>query len=145
MSPATLSIAEAAQASGFTRQALYRALKDGRLSRWLIRDSSGHARLLPDAVAAIRSGVLRLRLDSAAAAPAPAVPPAAAPAAVSPLAQWVEWANALLDSEQWGPPPWEPTRWRTLEIVAAEAQALAEQWGDFDAEILAGLVEAGEL
>jgi hypothetical protein len=136
--PATLSVAEVALATGFSRQAVHRAVRDGRLNRHLIRDAKGRARLVPESVAAIRSGLLRLRADSAAGHMPAAVP---APSAEV----WALWANALLDCSQWGPPPWEPTRWRTLEIVISEAQALVGQFGAFDAEVWAELVAEGEV
>jgi hypothetical protein len=137
--PAGLSVAEAATASGFTRQAIYRAIKDGRLGRWLIRDSSGHARLVPEAVKAIRSGVLMPRVDTAAPAPPPA--PAPAPPNWDMMAPW---ANALLDSSQWGPPPWLACRWATLEIVSGEAEELFLEHGEFTAEKFAALEDEGE-
>lgn len=136
--PATLSVSEAAAGSGFSRQAIYRAIRDGRLNRYLVRDSRGQARLMPEALQAIRSGLLRLRADSAAGH-TPAAVPAPSPEV------WAPWANALLDCSQWGPPPWEPTRWRTLEVVISEAQALHQQLGAFDAETWAELVAEGEL
>jgi hypothetical protein len=139
--PATLSVSEVALATGFTRQAVYRAIRDGRLNRHLVRDSKGQARLLPEALQAIRSGLLRLRVDSAAGH---APPPSPAPAAAPPAEVWAPWANALLDCGHWGPPPWEPTRWRTLAVVAAEAETLVAQFGEFDAEVWAQLVEEGE-
>jgi hypothetical protein len=55
----TLSVAEAAAATGFSRQAVHRAIKDGRLSRFVIRDAAGLCRLLPEAIGQIRSGLLR--------------------------------------------------------------------------------------
>ena len=158
--PATVSVAEAALATGFTRQSIYRAIRDGRLNRHLIRDSKGRARLMPEALTAIRSGLLRLRADSGAGqAPAVDAEPSAdvwaadasavgerwEATAAPPADLWAPWANALLDCSLWTPPPWNPTRWRTLAIVAAEAEALALQWGEFDAEILQGLMEAGEV
>ena len=131
--PETLSVAEAAAASGFTRQALYRAIKDGRLTRWLIRDARGCARLVPEAVRAIRSGgVLTLRVDTAAPAPSPA--PAPAPPNWDVMAPW---ANSLLSPEHWGPPPWPACRWATLETVIREAEELAVAHGDYRAAVMA--------
>ena len=141
--PRTFSVAEMAAATGYARQSVSRAVRDGRLNRWLVRDSKGHARLMPEAATAIRSGVLRLRVDSKAANLPPPPAPDSAPAPSAEL--WAPWANGLLDLTQWSPPPWDATRWRTLLVVAAEAEGLAQQWGEFDSEILAGLVEAGEL
>lgn len=115
MEPTTLAVAEVALDTGFTRQSVYRAIKDGRLSRWLVRDEKGHARLVPEAVTAIRSGgVLTLRVDTAPPAPSPAPTPPG----------WdvmAPWANAMLASDQWGPPPWPADRWTTLEAVIREA------------------------
>jgi AcrR family transcriptional regulator len=133
--PATLSVAEVAAASGFTRQAIYRAIKDGRLGRWLIRDSRGRARLVPEAVKAIRSGgILSLRVDTAA----PALPPAPSPPSWDVMASW---ANALLCPEHWGPPPWPPDRWLTLEGVIDEAEELAIAHGDYSAAVMAALAD----
>jgi hypothetical protein len=90
--PATLSVAEVALATGFSRQAVHRAVRDGRLNRHLIRDAKGRARLVPEAVTAIRSGLLRLRADSAAGhtpAPPPARDEDETPLAAE-LAFWVE-------------------------------------------------------
>ena len=135
--PATLSVAEAAAASGFTRQALYRAIKDGRLTRWLIRDARGCARLVPEAVRAIRSGgVLTLRVDTAAPAPSPAPAP--------PLPTWelmAPWANSLLSPELWGPPPWPACRWASLETVIQQAEELAVTHGDYSDDVFAHLLD----
>lgn len=38
------------------------------------------------------------------------------------------WANALLDLERWGPPPWTASRWVTLWDVIETAAELAAQW-----------------
>jgi hypothetical protein len=53
----SFSVAEVATLTGFVRQTVYRAIKDGRLNRWLIRDAEGQARLAPDGVTAIRRAV----------------------------------------------------------------------------------------
>ena len=140
--PPTLSVAEAAAATGFTRQAVHRAIKDGRLFRFLIRDSQGHARLMPEAVGAIRSGLLRQRIDTAPpAAPAPPEPVAA----VEPPS-WDEvagWGNALIDRNAFGPSPWSATLWASLSNVIEMAWELAGEHGPCTAEALARL-EAAE-
>jgi hypothetical protein len=69
--PPTLSVAEAAAATGFSRQAIHRAVKDGRLSRFLIRDAAGRCRLMFEAVAQIRGGLIRQRVDTGRPAPPP--------------------------------------------------------------------------
>jgi predicted DNA-binding transcriptional regulator AlpA len=130
----TYSVQEVAAATGFTRQAIYRAIKDGRLNRWLIRDSKGRARLTPEAPQAIRSGgVLALRVDTA--------PPGSA---VS-LDHVSGWGNALLLLDQWTAPPWDGPQWRTLAVVAAQAEELAATYGRFNPEVMAQLEQEGEL
>ena len=127
-------MAEVAAATGFTRQAVYRAVRDGRLSRYVVKDGKGHTRLLPEAVAAIRSGMLRLRVDTHQ-------PPAPAPAA-NPGELWgsvAAWANALLDLPSWGPPPWTGDQWATLSAVIEQADDLEAEHGVFSAELLAQL------
>ena len=133
--PPTLSVSEAAAATGFTSQAVYRAIRDGRLSRYLLRDGAGRARLMPEAVEAIRRGLLRQRVDTAPPPP-PAPEPEPEP---EPIAAeiWGDWANALLDLTQWAPPPWSGTRWASLAITADQAYGLAEQYGPCTTETLA--------
>ena len=80
-------MAEVATLTGFARQTVYRAIKDGRLNRWLIRDAEGQARLVPDGVTAIRRGVIRPRIDSQPR-PAPAPAPAPEPPADDPGEFW---------------------------------------------------------
>ncbi len=146
--PPTLSVAEAAAATGFSRQAVHRAIKDGRLRRFLVRDAAGHCRLMSEAVGAIRSGILRQRIDTAPAAPPspPAPAPAPAPPA-NPAQLWADigtWANALLDLGRWGPPPWPPERWATLDIVLDQAEDLAAEHGPCTPELLAQLEQECE-
>lgn len=127
--PATLSVAEAAAACGFTRQAVHRAIKDGRLSRFLIRDSAGRARLMPEAVGAIRSGLLRQRIDTA---PPQQPPPAPGPAATPDGPTWEQvasWGNALIDRAAFGLEPWSPTLWASLSNVLDMAWELAAERG----------------
>jgi hypothetical protein len=142
--PPTLSVAEAAAATGFSRQAIHRAVKDGRLSRFLIRDAAGHCRLLPEAVGQIRSGLLRQRIDTARPAPPPPPPPP--PPAPEPEpgdedgvrgSAWGPWANELLDLPQWGPPPWPAYLWVTLSIVIDEAVECVGKYGLLTPESLA--------
>jgi hypothetical protein len=137
--PATVSVAEAALATGFTRQSIYRAIRDGRLNRHLVRDSKGQARLMPEALTAIRSGLLRLRADSAAGhtpttAPAPA--PAPAPDPQTLWANIATWANELLDTASWGPPPWTGDQWSTLAVVLEQADDLEAEHGAYRAGVL---------
>jgi len=134
--PATLSVSEAAAASGFTRQAVYRAIRDGRLNRYLLRDGAGRARLMAEAVGAIRRGLLRQRVDTAPMPPPPAPAPEPEREPI-PASVWGDWANALLDLTQWAPPPWSGTRWASLAITADQAYALAEQYGPCTPEALA--------
>ena len=131
--PPTVSVADAAAATGFTRQAIYRAVRDGRLARFLVRDRAGHARLMVEALAAIRSGVLRLRADSGAGREPVAPSPAAAP----PATVWAPWANALIDPELLSSPPWDSTLWWSLSIAIDEAIELAAEHGPLTPEALA--------
>lgn len=93
----SFSVAEAATLTGFARQTIYRAVRDGRLNRWLIRDDKGQARLSPDGVTAIRCGVIRSRVDSKPRpepAPAPTPAPEPEPPADEPdPAFWSEWGR----------------------------------------------------
>jgi hypothetical protein len=143
----TYSAAEIAAATGFSRQAVHRAVKDGRLARYVLKDGRGHTRLLPEAAAAIRSGLLRLRVDSAAGhTPPPPPPPAPAPAP-DPQTLWADvasWANGLIDATAWGPPPWPPERWATLDIVLDQADDLAAEHGPCTPELLAQLEQECE-
>lgn len=145
--PATLSVAEVALATGFSRQAVHRAVRDGRLNRHLVRDSKGQARLMPEAVQAIRSGLLRLRVDSAAGH-TPPPPPAPAPApAPDPQTLWADiasWANRFVDASAWGPPPWPPEKWATLNAVLDQADDQAAEHGPCTPELLAQLEQEGE-
>jgi hypothetical protein len=43
-------------------------------------------------------------------------------------ADTADWANALLDLPQWGPPPWDAARWITLADVIETATELAARW-----------------
>jgi hypothetical protein len=137
--PATLSVSEVAQASGYARQSVYRAIRDGRLNRYLVRDGAGRARLMPEALTAIRSGLLRLRADSAAGhTPPPAPAPAPAPAP-DPKVLWANiasWANQLLDTASWGPPPWTGEQWSTLAAVLEQADDLECEHGAYRAGVL---------
>jgi len=146
MEQATLSVAEVALASGFARQSIHRAIRDGRLNRWLIRDSKGRARLAAEVVVAIRQGgLLGLRVDTKQPAPAP--PPVAAPAPVAALPSWglmAPWANAQLAVEAWNPPPWTAEQWLTLEVVTQQAEELAIELGEWTPEKWADVVERGE-
>jgi hypothetical protein len=144
--PPTLSVAEAAAATGFTRQAIHRAVKDGRLSRFLIRDAAGHCRLMPEAVGHIRGGLLRQRIDTAP--PAPAAPPPAPEPAADEVFSWADvadWGNAGLCCEAFGAPPWPADRWATLAVVLDQSCALAAEQGPCTPEALAALrAEADE-
>ena len=132
-------MAEAAAATGYARQSIYRAIRDGRLNRHLVRDSKGQARLMPEALTAIRSGLLRLRADSAAGhVPGPAPAP---PADV--WANIASWGNALLDAASWGPPPWTGDQWSTLAAILEEADDLECEHGAYRAGVLEQL-EQGE-
>ncbi len=142
-------MAEAATLTGFARQTIYRAVRDGRLNRWLIRDDKGQARLSPDGVTAIRRGVIRPRVDSK---PRPAPPPTPVPdpryQAGNPAELWADnasWANALLDVERWGPPPWSADQWATLDAVMDMADNLAAEHGGYSAELMARLQAEGVL
>jgi len=85
----SFTVAEVATLTGFARQTIYRAIKDGRLNRWLIRDAEGQARLVPDGVTAIRRGVIRPRIDSQPRpAPAPVPAPVPEPQADEPDEFW---------------------------------------------------------
>jgi len=133
--PGTLSVAEVAAATGFSRVALYRAVKDGRLSRWLVRDDKGHARLMAECVGPIRSGVLRVRAETRRAAPAPEPEPAPE----LPQPSWLDvaaWANELLDCSAWSAPPWPADRWATLNVVLDQASDLAAEHGPFNVAVL---------
>jgi excisionase family DNA binding protein len=145
----TLSVGEVATLTGFARQTIYRAIKDGRMNRWLIRDDKGQARLLPDAVAAIRCGVIRPRVDSKPRpAPTPAPEPAPEQQAGDPAELWADtasWANALLDFAEWGPPQWPADQWATLDAVLDQADDLAAEHGSYSPELLASLQADGEL
>ena len=141
--PRTLSVAEAAAATGFTRQAVHRAIKDGRLSRFLIRDSQGHCRLLPEAVGAIRSGLLRQRIDTRPPAP----PPPPAPEAAADRPSWHDvatWGNELIDRNAFGPSPWSPTLWASLSNVIEMAWELASDNGACTPAALAQLESEAE-
>jgi hypothetical protein len=144
MEPRTLSVAEAAAATGYARQSIYRAIRDGRLNRHLVRDSKGQARLMPEALTAIRSGLLRLRADSAAGhTPPPPPAPAPAPAPGEVWANIASWANQLLDTASWGPPPWTGDQWSTLAAVLEEADDLEAEHGAYRPGVLEQL-ERGE-
>jgi hypothetical protein len=135
--PPTLSVAEVAAATGFTRQAVHRAIKDGRLRRYLLRDSAGHARLMPEAVVQISRGLLRQRIDTAWPAPPP---PAPEPEADPGFIEWTDvaaWGNAQLDCNVFGPPPWTASRWCTLSVVLDQACELATERGPCTPEALA--------
>jgi len=135
----TLSVAEVSTLTGFSRMTIYRAVRDGRLNRWLTHDDKGQARLLPDAAVAIRRGVIRRRIDSQ---PRPAPAPAPEPQAGSPADAWADcasWANAFLDVDLWGPPPWPADRWATLDAVLDQADELAAEHGSYTAEVFARL------
>jgi len=134
----SFSVAEVAAATGFTRQAVHRAVADGRLARYVVKDGRGHTRLLPEAAAAIRSGVLRLRADSAAGH-TPPPPPAPAPAPAPPADVWANiatWANQLLDTASWGPPPWTGEQWSTLAAVLEQADDLEAEHGAYRPGVL---------
>ena len=137
----TFSVAEVAQGTGFSRQAIYRAIKDGRLNRWLIRDSGGRARLTGEAVAAIHSGILRPRVDSK---PEVFKPAAKAPAITPTLDDIAGWANALL-LLPWNPPPWNGIQWRTLAIVEAQAEEFAAEHGPWSEAVFRQLEEGGDI
>jgi hypothetical protein len=141
----TLSVAEVALATAFSRMTIYRAVRDGRLNRWLIRDAKGQARLMPEAVTAIRRGLIRPRIDSA---PAPAPTPEPEYQAGTPADAWADcasWANALLDVAQWGPPPWPADRWATLDATLDMADSLAAEHGAYSPELMAQLEAEGVL
>jgi hypothetical protein len=141
----TLSVAEVSALTGFSRMTIYRAVRDGRLNRWLIRDDKGQARLSPDAAVAIRRGVIRRRIDSQ---PKPAPAPVPEPQAENPVNPWVDiasWANQLIDVAQWGPPPWPADKWATLEFVLDMADNLAAEHGSYTAELFAKLQAEGVL
>jgi hypothetical protein len=144
--PPTLSVAEAAAACGFTRQAVHRAIKDGRLSRFLIRDSAGHARLQPEAVGAIRSGLLRQRIDTARPAPPPP-PPAPEPEAAPEGPTWEQvasWGNQLIDRAAFGLAPWSSTLWVSLSNVLDLAYEQAAERGRCTPEALAAFEAEAE-
>jgi hypothetical protein len=131
-------VAEAAAATGYARQSIYRAIRDGRLNRHLVRDSKGQARLMPEALTAIRSGLLRLRADSAAGqTPPPASAPAPAPAPAADVwANIASWANQLLDIASWGAPPWTGEQWSTLAAILEQADDLECEHGAYRAGVL---------
>jgi hypothetical protein len=140
----TFSVAEVAESTGFARQSLHRAVRDGRLSRYVVRDEKGRIRLLPEAASAIRSGMLRLRVDTAAPpapAPAPAEPEFDSRQAWSDIASW---ANALIDVAAWGPPPWSGEQWATLDLLIDQADDLAAEHGGQTPELLASLQAEGD-
>ena len=127
--PPTVSVSEAAAATGFSRQAVHRAIKDGRLSRFLVRDPQGHARLMVEAVGAIRSGLIRQRIDTAPPAPSPA-PPELEMADDRP--SWDDvagWGNAMIDRTAFGPSPWSATLWASLSNVLEMAWEVASDNG----------------
>ena len=115
----SFSVAEVATLTGFARQSIYRAIKDGRLNRWLIRDAEGQARLSPDGVTAIRRGAIRPRIDSQ---PRPTPAPVPEPQADEPDEFWSRYGRiagpdepplsedeaeehtALIVWHLWGPP-----------------------------------------
>ncbi len=138
---------EVATLTGFARQTIYRAVRDGRLNRWLIRDDKGQARLSPDGVTAIRCGVIRPRIDSK---PRPAPTPTPVPdpryQAGNPAELWADiasWGNVLLDVERWGPPPWSADKWATLDAVLDMADNLAAEHGGYTPELMAMLQAEG--
>jgi len=146
--PPTLSVAEAAAATGFTRQAIHRAVKDGRLSRFLIRDAAGHCRLMPEAVGAIRGGLLRQRVDTARPAPAPPPTPEPEPDAAAEGPTWEEvasWGNALIDRRAFGLAPGSSTLWVSLSNVLDLAYEQATERGRCTPEALAAFELEGEL
>ncbi len=137
---ATLTVAEVASATGYSRVAVHRAIRDQRMGRWLIRDQRGRARLIAEVVDAIRRGaVLRVRADTRRpAAPPPPPPPPAGDGDGDGLSAtvWAPWANELLDADQWSPPPWDPTQWASLAVVLDQAADLATEHGPLTADAL---------
>jgi hypothetical protein len=139
----TYSVSEIAEATGFSVNSVYRAIRDGRLVRFLVRDAGGRARLMPEAARAIRSGVLRPRSDSRPEAFAPAAAPA--PAIQPDLEEVASWANALLLLPQWSAPPWDGKQWRTLAIVAAQAEDFAAEYGPWSESMFHQLEQEGNI
>jgi len=115
----TFSVAEIARATGFSRQSIHRAIRDGRLSRYLIRDQAGRARLMPEAAAAIRAGVIRPRVDTKK----PTTLPAPNWATIA------SWANRVLDGPTWSPPPWRGDLWSSLQFALETGTELAAKHG----------------
>jgi hypothetical protein len=123
---------------------VHRAIKDGRLRRFLVRDAAGRARLMPEAVGAIRSGLLRQRIDTAPSQPpAPTHEPAAAPD----LPTWKEvagWGNQLIDRRAFGLAPWSSTLWVSLSEVLDLAWELAAERGPCTPEAFAAFEAEAE-
>jgi len=143
--PPTLSVAEAAAATGFSRQAVHRAIKDGRLRRFLVRDAAGHCRLMSEAVGAIRSGILRQRIDTAPAAPPPPSAPEPEDDQEGPSWELVaSWGNQLIDRRAFGLAPWSSTLWVSLSSVLDLAYEQATERGPCTPEALAAFEAEAE-
>jgi AcrR family transcriptional regulator len=132
--PGGYSISEISRASGVSRTTLYRAIADGRLNPYLVRNEAGQLRLLATVLDAIRGGLIRPRIDS------PWVKPEGKPKPPVLTHELVAgWANGLIDPDLWGPPPWPGERWHTLLVTWNQAMDLATEHGKFDAELWAQL------
>lgn len=101
---ATISKAELARRLGVSRAAVTLAAKDGRLERALMADGRLDADLAVELFRATSSRVVEL-----------------------PEPDPVQWANALLDLPEWGPPPWTLKQWISLRDVFEHACELAAE------------------
>lgn len=130
------TISEVSRASGVSRMTLYRAIKDGRLNRYLARNAGGAYRLTGEVMDFIRGGGIRARIDSPwVQTKGELRPPLAEVKAAPPDVLVTEWANALL-ADTFGPPPWPPHLWSTLRWAWDEASELAALHGAFDPAVL---------
>lgn len=98
--------AELSRRLGVSRAAVTLAIKDGRLEPALLPDGKVDAAL----------GVELFRATSRRAV-----------VEELPVADAAAWANALLDVECWGPPPWSRAQWVDLAHVLEFATALAAE------------------
>jgi hypothetical protein len=134
-----LTVSELSRQSGISRQSVYRAIRDGRLSRYLITAPDGRRLLEPEALEFCTNGGIRGRRDSPWMqwSDAPAVPDGPR------LEHVAGWGNALIDAAAWGPPPWTVEQWQSLRVVLEQAIDLAGSYGPFDPVLLESLANIG--
>jgi hypothetical protein len=116
-----VSISEAAIALGFkSRSSIYRLMQRGDLVDFERTGPNGERHLELDGLADKVRGLLRRQINT----PEPTKTWASA------LDWWAEVAprcNAYLDATCWGPPPWSPEQWATLQMLLTLA---SEEMGD---------------